>query len=151
MCAGGRVNGVVWSARTATGCESSSCGFHVVRFFHWRGRQRGFRERSVQHVAFGAIGRFDFYVVLHALDNLHWVAAFEFRSDVEIDERFVHPDAIFIRRAFDIYGAAGFCRWHRGCDRHEREEDSRRTSHFASETGDCWRGRVPRGFRRDSG
>ena len=118
MRAGGCVNGIVWSARSAAGCEGGGCGFHVIGFFHRRGRQRGFRESGVQHVAFGAVSGFNFYVILHTLDDLHWIAALEFGCHVEIYERFVHPDAIFIWCAFDIDSAAGFCGRSRGCDHH---------------------------------
>jgi len=148
MRADGRGSGIVRSAHTTAGRKGGSCGFHVVRFLHWRGRQRRFRERSVQHVAFGAVGCFDLHVAFHSLDNLHGVAALELGGDVEIGQGFVHPNAIFVRRAFDVDGAAGFCRRNRS-GHEKREENSGSANHFASKTDDCWRGRVQREFRND--
>jgi len=146
MCAGGCDSGIIWSAHTAACREGDGCGFYVVRFLDRCGRQRGFRERSVQHIAFGAAGRLDLYVTFHALDNLHRVAAFELRGDVEIGQGFVHPHAIFVRSALDVDGAARFCGGNRGDDE-KREENCGCANHFASETDDYWRGRARRGYR----
>jgi hypothetical protein len=123
-------------------CERGSCGLHVVGFLDWWRRQRGFREGRVQHIPFGAIGCFDFNVALHALDNLHGLAALKLGGHVEIGQGFVDPHAVFIRGALDVDRAARLRGRNRGEER-KREENPKCTSHFASETDDCRRGGAP--------
>jgi hypothetical protein len=124
------------------GCEGGGCGFHVVRFFDRGRRQRGLRESSVEHIPFGAIGRFDFNVALHSLDNLHGLAALKLGGHVEISEGFVDPHAVFVRGALDVDGAARLRGWNRR-EEQKREENPKSTSHFASETDDCRCGGAP--------
>ena len=103
------------------GSEGGCRGFHVVRFLdRWR-RQRGFREGGVQHISFGAIGCFDFNVALHALDNLHRLAALKLGGHVEIGKGFVHPHAVFVGSALYVDGAAGLRGWN--CSEWQKREE----------------------------
>jgi hypothetical protein len=82
-------------------------GLEIVRVIFGLRRNRGFRKRSGGDVAFITGGGADFYVAFDAIENLDRVAALEFGFDVEVDKRFVDPDAIFIGAAAHADGGRG--------------------------------------------
>lgn len=111
----GRGSGWHWACCTRRGLRCAARrkgqrrGFYGIRLLVRLGRQRGFRHSGIQYIAIRAIRRFDFYVTLHASDDLYRVAALEFGGHVEIVQGLVHPHAVFVHSALYVGVAAGFC------------------------------------------
>jgi hypothetical protein len=77
-------------------------GLHVVRCFHRFGRKRGFRECTIRNVAFDAGLGLNLHVAFDPASNFDRIAAFQFGGDIEIDNGFVDPHAVFIHGALDV-------------------------------------------------
>jgi hypothetical protein len=78
-----------------------------MRVIFGLGRDRVFGEVGIRDKAFIAGGGANLHVAFHAVEDLDLIAAFQFGFDVEIDEGFVHPDAIVVRSATDADGGRG--------------------------------------------
>ncbi len=78
-----------------------------MRVIFGLGRNGGFRERGIGDEAFIAGTGANFYIALYAVEDFDLVAALEFGFDVEIDERFIDPDAIVVGCAAHADGGCG--------------------------------------------
>jgi len=81
----------------------------IIWFFLGLRGKRGFGESAVGHIAFHPGLRLNFYVALHAADDLHRFSAFQLGSEVEINHGFVNPHPVFVHGALYVR-AASLCR-----------------------------------------
>jgi len=65
------------------------------------------RERSGWHVAFDAILRANFYVVLHTANYFDFFAALQFGFDAARAQRIIYRDLVLSRNAADGGGIGG--------------------------------------------
>ena len=91
-------------------------------------RVRRLGKGFFRHVSLFAVGGTNLYVAFLAADDFHQLPAFKFQSYVESIQRFVHPDAIFVRSA--LYRAGFRCMsWERANHGEKDENGYRDTSH----------------------
>jgi hypothetical protein len=95
--------------------------------------RRQIRERTLLHVAFGAIGGTDFHITFHARSDLDCFAALEFGRNVETVKRIVNPDSILIRIALHGGAVAREC-GESGRGTYKEEDDSQSVNHVVSKT-----------------
>jgi hypothetical protein len=95
--------------------------------------RRQIRERTLLHVAFGAIGGTDFHITFHARSDLDCFAALEFGRNVKTVKRIVNPDSILIRIALHGGAVAREC-GESGRGTYKEEDDSQSVNHVVSKT-----------------
>jgi hypothetical protein len=112
---------------------------NIVRFIFRLRRNRRLWKRGGVHKSFVAACGANLHVALHAIDHFDLFAALQFRLHVEIDERLVHPHAVFVRATTYANRGRGACLRSGGCDGREDESCGERLANHDASCGALWR------------